>query len=160
VSANPRIDLNIACEGWPPADELTQLACKAVCATVKAAQLNYPANAELSLMFGDDQAMSVLNDQFRGVNKATNVLSFPGTEMVPGQAASTMLGDIIFALQTVTNEAAVENKRFDHHLSHLLIHGFLHLFGYDHRDEDEAKTMEFLEINALADLGIANPYGD
>ena len=150
--------MNIACDGWPPEDDLRRLADQSVSSAVKIAGLKFAPDAELSLMFGDDETLCALNSQFRDINKATNVLSFPDQQILPGDEAGAILGDIAFALQTVKREADLEGKRFDHHLSHLMIHGFLHLFGYDHQNEDEAQTMESLEIRALAILGIENPY--
>ncbi len=154
----PRIEINIACEGWPPEEDLQRLARQSVSSAVKSAGLKFAPDAELSLMFGDDETLCALNSRYRGINKATNVLSFPDQQILPGQEAGAILGDIAFALQTVKREADLEGKRFDHHLSHLMIHGFLHLFGYDHQNDDEAQTMESLEIRALAILGIENPY--
>ncbi|MCB1428795.1 MAG: rRNA maturation RNase YbeY, partial [Nitratireductor sp.] len=76
----------------------------------------------------------------------------------PGDAAGAMLGDIVLALETVRREASLEDKQFDHHLRHLVIHGLLHLFGYDHMNDDEARIMESLERDALARMGIGDPY--
>lgn len=156
----PQIEINIACEGWLAENTLLKLVEEAVGAVTQCARLEYPANAELSLLFSDDTAICTLNKNFRNINKPTNVLSFPGDSILPGDKASQMLGDIAFALQTIDREATVEKRKFEHHLSHLMIHGFLHLFGYDHQTDEEAETMETLEKDALARLGIANPYED
>jgi probable rRNA maturation factor len=152
--------MNIACVGWPNEIQLSELSNKCVKSTIKTAGLRLPSEAELSLLFCDDEAIKELNSRFRGIDKATNVLSFPGSDLMPGDVAASALGDIAFALQTVKKEADLEGKQFDHHLSHLMIHGFLHLFGYDHLEDDEAKQMERLEIIALTNLGIENPYQD
>ena len=160
MKPGPKIELNIDCEGWPHPDLLAQLAQKCVSSAITVGQLKFPPGAQLSLMFGDDKLVCDLNNRFRDINKPTNVLSFPDTHILPGEIAGAMLGDIIFALQTVKREADLEGKSFNHHLCHLMIHGFLHLFGYDHLNDDEADAMEILEIQALANLGIANPYAE
>ncbi|MCP4185822.1 MAG: rRNA maturation RNase YbeY [Hyphomicrobiales bacterium] len=129
-----------------------------VAAAIVSAQLRLPPISQLSLLFDGDEAIRSLNQRFRGLDNATNVLSFPGSNLSPGDEAENVLGDIAFALQTIRNEADLEGKSFDHHLSHLMIHGFLHLFGYDHLRNEEAELMEQLEIKALANLGIENPY--
>ena len=156
----PQIELNIACEGWLPESELAELAKVCVSAVIDCAPLRLPFESQLSLLFDDDEAIRSLNRQFRGIDKSTNVLSFPGSDILPGDEAENVLGDIAFALQTIKNEADLEGKPFNHHLSHLMIHGFLHLFGYDHQNDEEAEMMEHFEIKALANLGIENPYLD
>ena len=156
----PLIELNIACEGWLPERKLYELAKICASATIDSAQLCLPPISQLSLLFDDDEAIRSLNMQFRGIDKATNVLSFPGSDLLPGDEADNVLGDIAFALQTIKYEADLEGKAFDHHLSHLMIHGFLHLFGYDHQNNEEAELMEQLEVKTLAQLGIENPYLD
>ena len=154
----PVIELNIACDGWLPERNLHKLAKACVSAAIDSAKLRLPPISQLSLLFDGDEAIRSLNQQFRDIDKPTNVLSFPGSDILPGDEAENMLGDIAFALQTIKNEADLEGKPFDHHLSHLMIHGFLHLFGYDHLSDEEAEVMEQLEIKALANLGIENPY--
>ena len=120
-------------------------------------------DAELAVMLTDDLGIRTLNSSWRGIDKPTNVLSFPAlrprTERQPGDAPR-MLGDIAIAYETMRKEADDEQKPFDHHLSHLAVHGFLHLIGYDHEKEDEAEAMEALEQEILAQLGIPNPYAD
>src|SRR5204862_1172290 len=98
-----------------------------------------------------------LNRDWRGKNAPTNVLSFPAA---PGKArsASPYIGDIVIAYQTVAREAAAEGKRFNHHLAHLAIHGFLHLLGYDHGNDRDAQKMERLECNILKRLAVPDPY--
>ena len=109
-------------------------------------------------MLTDDARVRELNREWRGQDKATNVLSFPAAQP-PGETPQPlMLGDIAIAYETTRNEAEAEGKPFQNHLSHLAIHGFLHLLGYDHLDDDEAEEMEGLERDILATLGIADPY--
>jgi probable rRNA maturation factor len=119
--------------------------------------------AELAVMLTDDAGIRTLNSNWRGIDKPTNVLSFPALPPSgpsgPGDAPR-MLGDIAIAYQTTRQEADDEQKPFDHHLSHLAIHGFLHLIGYDHEQDDDAEDMETLEREILAQLGIPDPYGD
>ncbi len=111
-----------------------------------------PANTpSLSLMLADDPFIAHLNAQFRGKAKPTNVLSFPDGE-------NGYLGDIAVSLDTIAREADTQHKIFDDHFTHMVVHGVLHLLGYDHEKEDEAEAMEALEINVLSALNIANPY--
>ena len=155
---NLDIDIAINTGGWPQEDALERLARKAVAAAASVAPLAMPKEAELSLVFTNDEEMRAINSQWRGIDKPTNVLSFPASDVAPGESAEQMLGDIVFARETVEREAALEGKHFEDHLTHLMVHGFLHLFGYDHMNEDDAKVMEGLESRALAQLGIADPY--
>ena len=105
---------------------------------------------ELSIALMDDLQMQALNTHYRNKDNPTNVLSFP--------ASGLLLGDIVLSYETIAREAAAKSVSFGNHLAHLLIHGFLHLQGYDHQTEAEAAEMEALEISALATLGIDNPY--
>jgi probable rRNA maturation factor len=119
--------------------------------------------AELAVMLTDDAGIRTLNSNWRGIDKPTNVLSFPALQPTgPGgpDDAPHMLGDIAIAYETMRREADDEQKPFDHHLSHLAVHGFLHLIGYDHEKDGDAETMETLEQEILAQLGIPNPYTD
>ena len=114
--------------------------------------------SELSVVFSDDAHIRTLNAGWRGKDKPTNVLSFPAFPVKPGEKLPPMLGDIVLAAETVAREAALEGKPLDHHISHLVIHGVLHLLGHDHEDEAEAERMEALERAALARLAIPDPY--
>jgi probable rRNA maturation factor len=118
-------------------------------------------DAELAVMLTDDDGIRTLNQNWRGIDKATNVLSFPAlqpTGPVAPDDAPRMLGDIAIAYQTTRREADEEQKPFDHHLSHLAVHGFLHLIGYDHENDADAEAMESFEREILAQLGIPDPY--
>ncbi|AOF90908.1 rRNA maturation RNase YbeY [Sinorhizobium sp. RAC02] len=115
---------------------------------------------EVSLVFTNDAEIRGINAEWRSQDKPTNVLSFPAFPLTPGKMPGPMLGDIIFAEETLTREAGELGKSFDDHLTHLLVHGFLHLFGYDHMDDEEAEKMEGLETRILAELGLSDPYGD
>lgn len=122
------------------------------------------ADAELAIMLTDDAGIRTLNQNWRGIDKPTNVLSFPALQPPEGadepDDMPRMLGDIAIAYETTRREADEEEKTFANHLSHLAIHGFLHLVGYDHEKDDEAEEMEALEREILATLGIADPYAD
>lgn len=113
---------------------------------------------ELSLVLTDDASIREINAQWRNKDKPTNVLSFPAFEIAAGDAPGAMLGDIIIARETVEREALEEQKTFDQHLHHMIVHGLLHLLGYDHEDEEEAEEMEGLEREILHALAIPDPY--
>jgi probable rRNA maturation factor len=115
---------------------------------------------EVSLVFTDDASIREINAEWRSQDKPTNVLSFPAFPLTPGKMPGPMLGDIVVAQETLVREAQALGKPFDEHLSHLLVHGFLHLFGYDHMEENDAERMEGLETRILAGLGLSDPYGD
>ena len=112
--------------------------------------------AEYSVLLTDDAHMRVLNRNWRKMDKPTNVLSFPAPE--EAKSAQGLLGDIVLSYETVIREAAGENKQPLHHITHLTIHGALHLLGLDHQDDTEAETMESREREILARLGIPDPY--
>lgn len=121
------------------------------------------ADAELAVMLTDDSGIRTLNANWRGIDKPTNVLSFPALQPEAARKDNDpprMLGDIAIAYETMRREAGDERKPFDHHLSHLAVHGFLHLIGYDHENDDEAERMEALEQEILAQLGIPDPYAE
>lgn len=153
------LQLTIEADGWPSQAELRSIVTRAVgtvfdeLGPVKAPQ------AELSVLFTDDHAIRQINRKWRNVDKATNVLSFPVASVIKNSPAPHMLGDIVLALETVTSEARVAKMPFNHHLVHLIVHGLLHLLGYDHQSEGDASEMESLETRILARLAIPDPYG-
>ena len=114
------------------------------------------AGAELSIVLTDDASIRAINAQWRHRDEATNVLSFPAPPAMPG--APHLLGDIVIAHETTAREAKAEGKPFADHLGHLAVHGFLHLLGYDHESDADAETMEHLEREILAKLGVPDPY--
>ena len=119
------------------------------------------APASVSLCLCDDLHMQQINHRHRQIDKATNVLSFPAYDMRSDKidlAVPALLGDIVIAAETVVSEAHVMQIPVADHLMHLFVHGMLHLFGYDHIEDDMAEAMETLEIQFLAEVGIANPY--
>jgi probable rRNA maturation factor len=161
-SAIPITEVLVVADCWqdePDAEAVIQRAIAAAAETVDADV----ADAELAVMLTDDSGIRTLNSNWRGIDKPTNVLSFPALQPDGGRReddAPRMLGDIAIAYQTMRREADEEQKPFDHHLSHLAVHGFLHLIGYDHETDDDADAMETLEQEILAQLGIADPYAD
>lgn len=147
---------------WRALGNLASLRARALQATEAAlavATAQPSDGAELSLLLTDDRRIRIVNRDWRGFDKATNVLSFPAAP--PERIAmSPVLGDIVIAFETVAREAQAEGKDLADHFSHLVIHGLLHLLGEDHETEAEAQRMEGLEVAALARLGIADPYAD
>lgn len=116
---------------------------------------------EVSVTLTNDASIRILNRDHRGKDKPTNVLSFPLWDFVteyPSGGREVPVGDIVIAFETIKREAVEQKKPVQDHFSHMLVHGFLHLLGYDHRNNEEADTMEALEIKILAKLGIKNPY--
>jgi probable rRNA maturation factor len=165
--ALPLTEVLVVADGWraePEAEAVIHRAIAVAAETVHAG-LNETriAEAELAVMLTDDAGIRTLNRNWRGIDKPTNVLSFPALQPTGSGGpdnAPRMLGDIAIAYETMRREADDEQKPFDHHLSHLAIHGFLHLMGYDHETDDDAEAMETLEQEILAQLGIPDPYAD
>ncbi len=142
---------------WSDASVLAQLVQTAIEAAL--AETGAQGNeTELGITFTDDAAISTLNGQWRGKEGPTNVLSFPVIDIEPGDPFPPALGDIVIAEETVRREAELDGKSFEDHLTHLVIHGFLHLLGHDHIEDDEAEIMEATETRALARLAISDPY--
>ncbi|TAK46944.1 MAG: rRNA maturation RNase YbeY [Xanthobacteraceae bacterium] len=154
----PHADILIEAACWQAAPEAEATVRRAIdAAAAMVADAVGAGEAELAVVLTDDAAVRALNRQWRGIDKPTNVLSFPG----PAPDAliqPRLLGDIVMAYETCRREAEAEHKPFGHHLSHLAVHGFLHLVGYDHDNDDDAEVMEQLERQVLAGLGIADPY--
>lgn len=120
-----------------------------------------PREAELNLVLADDVQLRALNRQYRGLDKPTNVLSFGDLddfEPAAGDSMPHLLGDVVLARETIAAEAQAQGKSLADHLSHLVVHGVLHLLGYDHRESAQAAVMERLEARILGRIGIADPY--
>ncbi|MCP3970369.1 MAG: rRNA maturation RNase YbeY [Rhodobacteraceae bacterium] len=124
-----------------------------------------PEAFEIGLLGCDDARIAVLNADFRGKPQPTNVLSWPSEDRAPQNPGSIPappgpgeLGDIAIAFDTCVREAADQGKPIEHHVTHLLVHGMLHLLGYDHMDGCDAARMEGLEVEILATLGVPDPY--
>ena len=157
------IQVSVEAEPWASEEYLTAFSDRVLQAAslylkTQEEQPFPPTPVEVSLVFTDDAAIRQINAQWRDKDKATNVLSFPAFPLEPGDMPGPMLGDIVIAHETVTAEALDLDKSFEDHLAHLLVHGFLHLFGYDHIDTDDADEMEALETRILASLGLSDPY--
>src|SRR4051794_29064109 len=158
--APPQTEILIVAQCWsdePDAGAIVHRAVETAALMVNADT----ADAEVAVMLTDDAGMRSLNRNWRGIDQPTNVLSFPALQPAqPADDAPRMLGDIAIAYQTARREADDEQKPFDHHLSHLAVHGLLHLVGYGHDDDTNAEAMENLEREILAALGIPDPYAD
>ncbi len=152
-------DVIVEDENWPPAEELSDLVGAALAAALEEIDDVFEEPAELTVLFADNARVQELNRDFLGKDKPTNVLSFPASDEA-GEPGVEMLGDIILARETVEREAVEQDKPLEAHIAHLIVHGFLHLLGYDHEDEEEAEEMEALETRILANLGIADPYAE
>lgn len=142
------IDIAVKSRLWPPLEKRIR---KAAFAALEAS--NVKPGAEVSIVLADDEFVRELNHKYRDKDKPTNVLSFPADE-------EGTLGDVILAYETIEAEAAAQDKQFDHHLMHLIIHGILHLIGHDHESEKEAEHMESIEIRILESFGVKNPYAE
>lgn len=148
--------LDVICEDTRWAG-LEGLAVRAVPAVL--AHLSLETNAhEVAVLGCDDARIAHLNADFRGKAQATNVLSWPAVALAAGDPPEAELGDIAIAYETCAREAEAQGKRFEDHVTHLLIHATLHLLGYDHENDAEAAQMERLEVEILGKLGIADPY--
>lgn len=149
------IELSIAADGWSALEAPASLAEAVIGAAAAQSGARLAEGAEVSIVLCDDAFIRDLNRQWRGLDKPTNVLSFPSG----GDPASALiLGDIAIAFETARREARDAGKTLRDHVAHLLAHGFLHLIGYDHVEDAEAQEMEALERDSLATLGIDDPY--
>ena len=158
----PITEVLVVADCWQSEPDAEAVIHRAVAAAAEIVDAGI-GEAELAVMLTDDAGIRTLNSNWRGIDKPTNVLSFPALPPTgPGgpDDAPRMLGDIAIAYETTRQEADDEQKPFDHHLSHLAVHGFLHLIGYDHETDDDAEAMETLEHEILEQLGIPDPYAD
>jgi probable rRNA maturation factor len=144
------IDVLVVSDRWKDAEKLESIVRGAV---TRAATKLSTRGTELAIVLTDDSAIRELNRDWRGVDAATNVLSFPTKN-----AAAKHLGDIVLAFETIAREARSERKPLAHHVAHLAVHGFLHLVGYDHERHKDALEMERVEREVLHQLAIPDPY--
>jgi probable rRNA maturation factor len=152
---SPSVDIVVSAAAWEALPGLEDLASRAVEQSARVGGAKTARDSELCIVFCDDAEMRGLNAKWRGQDKPTNVLSFP----TPGALATKpLLGDIVIAFETVAREADEQGKSLADHASHMIIHGFLHLIGYDHGTQAEAEAMEALERRAAEALGIKDPY--
>lgn len=166
-----RIEVEVEAPAWDEAGlAWDQLAAEAVNAAVRATPYatldQWPDVAvEVSLRFVDDETIRELNRDYRGKDSATNVLSFPMAEPEELEdpkflGKEFLLGDIVIAHETTRTEAQAQDKLLAAHVTHLIVHGTLHLLGYDHETDEEAEAMESLERSILASLGVPDPYAN
>jgi probable rRNA maturation factor len=150
----PHIDVRFQSPLWdaqPLAEETVRNS------VVAAATALSTAGGEVSIVLTDDSAIRSLNRDWRGIDKPTNVLSFPVSCPATGESRH-LLGDIVIAFETLERECADERCDFIHHLAHLTVHGFLHLNGYDHATDAQAEEMEGLESRIMTRLNMPDPY--
>jgi probable rRNA maturation factor len=150
----PAINIQVASKLWQAQPQAEQTVRAAIAAAAAALST---ADGEVSILLTDDKAIRALNRDWRGIDKATNVLSFPAPAATPS-APSKMLGDIVMAYETLAQECGREERVFLHHLAHLTVHGFLHLIGYDHQTDAQADTMEGLESKIMTRMNLPDPY--
>ena len=148
------VDILVVSARWKKADRAKSIVRRAVTQAAARTSANRTSTkpAELAILLTDDSGIRALNRDWRGIDKATNVLSFPAKN------ASDHLGDVVLAFETIAREARSERKPFAHHLAHLAVHGFLHLVGYDHERSKDAVAMERTEREILCELAIPDPY--
>jgi len=158
-----KIDVLVASNRWKDAERAISMMRRAVARA--AAATPSTTGSELAIVLTDDSAIRQLNRDWRGIDAATNVLSFPAknaSRKQPGKHRGKNLGehlgDIVLAYETIAREARGEGKPFVHHLAHLAVHGLLHLAGYDHESDKEAAVMERAERDILHQLAIPDPY--
>ena len=154
---NPNVDIVTEAPGWDALGDADEIVRRSVGAALTQVARPYNPDAELSVILADDARVRELNLQWRGKDSATNVLSFPAAEDDEIET-SPLLGDIVLAFETVAVEAERDGKTLADHLAHLVVHGTLHLFGFDHLTTAEAEEMENAERIALAQIGIDDPY--
>jgi len=153
------VDVAIETETWRMLPEAEHIVRRAIAVADSATLETRQGNAALSVLLCDDETIARLNGRWRGQEKPTNVLSFPAPRLPVASPDEQMpLGDIAVAYETLAREAEENGKTVSDHLSHLVVHGFLHLLGYDHHMDDEAERMECLERDILARIGVTDPY--
>lgn len=160
------LDVVLAADGWSRHDldwtQRTALWARTALLEVGAdSLLNGARPVALDVLFADDGELQRLNRQWRGIDKPTNVLSFPSGDGFDGAADAVQplsLGDIALAYETIASEAVAQAKTLEQHCAHMIVHGVFHLMGLDHETDAQAEQMEMAERRALASLGIADPY--
>ena len=151
------LDISVPSPYWRRLRGAREMARATIDACVAESGVRTQEGAEVSLFLADDARVRALNAQWRGLDRPTNVLSFPAAPH-EGIEHSRMLGDIALAYETVAREAEESGLRLADHYRHLVAHGFLHLIGFDHETDADANRMEALETRILARLGVSDPY--
>ena len=151
------LDLRIDADGWKQFDDLEEIIRKSFNAALESVDL-LPTTASATIILSDNSAIEKLNRQWRDKDTATNILSFPAPDGEKTETGLDYLGDMILAYDVVNKEALQQSKALETHLCHLVIHGALHLLGYDHIADDEADKMEDLERTAMTALKLPDPY--
>ena len=152
---NPAIELSIEAAQWTQLEDPSKVVEAAILAAIGESGFALSPSTEVSVLLCNDSFIQTLNRKWRGIDKPTNVLSFPAGS---DAAAAGLLGDIVIAFETAAKEAAGAGIPLREHVAHLLVHGFLHLAGHDHIETTESEAMEMIELAALGRLGIADPY--
>ena len=154
-----RLDVTIVEEGgdWSPFPARDETIITAAAALARHPRCSRARGAEASIVLGDDALLRSLNHTYRGKDRPTNVLSFP-FQPPPGAEQGRYIGDVVLAATTVAREAGEQGTAPAHHLQHLVIHGLLHLLGFEHETDAQAEVMERLEVQILSALGIDDPY--
>jgi probable rRNA maturation factor len=154
---SPSLDIRVSSRLWRNLPGARAIARRAIAAAIAESGVRLADAAEISLALSDDSEVRALNARWRGLDRPTNVLSFPAA---PPERLSRapVVGDVIVAYETMAREAEGEGKSPADHFRHLIVHGALHLFGYDHQGDGKAEAMEALERRILARLGVADPY--
>jgi probable rRNA maturation factor len=153
--SGPQIEVIVRSARWRKQPGAETVVKSAILAAARAASTS---RTELAIVLGNDSAIKALNRDWRGQDAPTNVLSFPAATPRKTRRPSPYIGDIVIAYETTAREADAEGKPFKHHLAHLAVHGFLHLLGYDHESDRDARQMERLERKILAQMAIPDPY--
>lgn len=159
------IDVNIDNSDWkkdfPKLDDLLVMISNKVFDTLGLTK--YSNNIEFSVILTDNDSIQKLNLEYRGKDSPTNSLSFPAQDktiknMSDHNFSHGILGDLVFSYHKIQDEATLQNKKLTDHFTHLVIHGLLHLLGYDHESEEEAMEMEGIEVDILSFFKIKSPY--
>lgn len=152
------VSIEVEDPAWQALPGLEELARTSVAATLAGSGRDVEG-CEVSVLFTDDPSIASINSEWRGKDRPTNVLSFPVPEGIPvPDGEPRPLGDLVLASGVIRREAEEQGKTLHAHTAHLIVHGTLHLLGYDHEDDAEAEEMEALETEILKGLGISDPY--